>query len=172
MPARLYIPTICALLQTSSACRQAVQQATAKGSAGFAVTDLTKVEQFCAWLPQHAGLVTRLTIRALCKEPAAAAVTAGWQLACSRAAHQRSCAEFTDGQQRPQSVPCWQCRQPRHKLVFMPLPHIPSTVQGSGSSQQPNSPQLSLSMMRPVTTYSSGVCCPAPPTHHPGAACH
>jgi len=54
--------TICALLQTSSACRRAVQHATADCAADFTVNELKKLAQFSAWMPHHAGLITSLSI--------------------------------------------------------------------------------------------------------------
>jgi len=71
--------SICALLQTSSACRRAVQHATtAYCEAEFAVTELKKLAQFCAWLPQQPGLITDISI-SWCNGPAE--LTANWPVA-------------------------------------------------------------------------------------------
>jgi len=52
------------LLQTSCAVR------TADCSAYLEVTDMQKLAQFCAWLPQHAGLVDSLSLASWSDEPA------------------------------------------------------------------------------------------------------
>jgi len=73
------MPSICALLQTSSACRRAVQHATAKGSAHFEMPELKKLAQFCAWLPQYTGLIADFSIHTCYQEPAE--LTADWPIA-------------------------------------------------------------------------------------------
>jgi len=75
----MYWATICALLQTNSSCRRAVQCASAQCSAYLEVTDVQKLAQFCAWLPQHAGLVDSLSVQTWDVEPAALA--ANWPAA-------------------------------------------------------------------------------------------
>jgi len=54
--------TACALLQTNSACRQAVQHAAASGTAHISAKSYTKLAQFSAWLHNHAGLLTSIHI--------------------------------------------------------------------------------------------------------------
>jgi len=63
--------TACALLQTNSACRQAVQHAAACGAVFLSVKGCTELAQFSAWLPKHAGLITSIHISKMveAKEP-------------------------------------------------------------------------------------------------------